>query len=353
MDTNLLKELSNADSIASNESETRNILHNHMKQYSNNVFTDNLGSIIFEKKGTAENPKIMIAAHMDEVGFKVRAITKQGQIIVKTIGGVKPLAKFMQTVRITTNTGKKIKGYLQSTYTQELPAKEIPGQTYIDIGATSDKEARQLGIEEGNMVCYDSQFTHLNKQNAVMGKAFDDRLGCYIMAKILENLQKTNHPNTVYFAATSSEEVGTRGAKTATAKIKPDLAFAIDCCCYKDEFDRGHNNARQIGKGMILILSDRGLEPNPELVSIVKKAAAKLKKNLQRDMFDRGGTDASSIHLTGEGVPSVVTCIPLRYGHCSNSIASMDDINDTIEIYTEIIKQLNKNCVDKCKFNIY
>lgn len=337
MDVSLLEKLSNADALAGCENEVRDIMHKNLKGLCDEVSCDNIGSVIFMKKGSSDGPKIMVAAHMDEVGFKVRTITEEGLIIVKVLGAVKQLAKFHQNVRITTNSGKKVSGVLHSTYTEEEDIKNIPGKTYVDVGADSAQEVEKMGIEIGNIVCFDSQFEKLEKKNLIKGKAFDDRIGCYVLARVLENLKDKKHSNTVYFCGTSSEEVGTRGAQTCTSMINPDIALVVDACCYKDEFDRSAVNVRQLGKGMILTHSDRGLEPNQKLLNLVKKCAKKLNKNLQLDMFDRGSTDGLKIHLNGKGVPTQVCCVPLRYGHCAQSIANVQDIEDAIEIFTELI----------------
>lgn len=334
-----LGKLSNADALAGQEAEVRNLMHQKMKG-ADDVSCDNLGSLICKLDGTKPGPKIMFAAHMDEVGFIVRYVAEGGQIFVKPMGAVLPLAKFMQAVRITNSKGEKIKGYLYSTYTEDKPNTEIPGETYVDVGAKTAKEVEALGIEIGNIVCFDSQFSQIGK-NVVMGKGFDDRIGCYILTRVFENLKKAKHPNTVYFTATSSEEVGTRGAQTSALKINPDVAFVVDCCCYKDEFDRSAKNKRQIGNGMILTHSDIGQEFNQELLKFIKSIAKKLNKNLQLDMFARGATDGMKIHLNGEGVPTAVCCVPLRYGHCSYSLAYKKDIEDTIAILTEVFKNLD------------
>lgn len=348
MELSFLESLSNADSVAGSESEVRNLMNSKLNSFCDEVFCDNLGSIIFKKQGLSLGPKIMFAAHMDEVGFKVKNIADGGQLIVKTIGKVKPFAKFMQTVRVSTFNGKKIKGFLHSTYTEDQSNENIPGTTYVDVGASSSKEVEKLGIEIGNIVCFDTKFDKIDNSK-ICGKAFDDRIGCYIIASVLEKLLKKKHPNTIYFTATSSEEVGCRGAQTASSLIKPDIAFIIDASCYKDEFDTGYLNTRQIGKGITLIHSDRCMEANQELLNLFKNTAKKLNKNLQLDMFETGSTDGAKIMLQGAGVPTQVCCVPLRYGHCSASIANINDIYDAIEIFSDILLSLDDKFVDKCK----
>lgn len=340
MNIDFLKKLSNADGIASNEQEVRDVLVEELKDYADEITCDNLGSIIF-KKGN-KGPKIMLCAHMDEVGFIVRSVSDMGQVMLMHVGGVKPLAQFMQKVRITTEDGKKINGIIQASY-DNGSAKKV----YVDLGAQTAQEVYDLGIQVGDMVTYTTEFEQFDLPNTVAGKAFDDRLGCYIMGEVLKRLQDIDHPNTVYMVGTSSEEVGIRGAKTAVYKVNPDVVFPIDVACFNDEFVRNHTNQRQIGKGMMLTNFDRTLAPNRTLIRYIKDTANTLHKPLQLDMFNAGGTDGGEAHKSRDGKPTAVSCLPVRYGHCAYSIANLQDIEDAIEIFTEIIKNFDEEAYRK------
>ncbi len=334
MNLEFLKRLSNADGIASNEQEVRDVLVEELKDYADEIFCDNLGSIVF-KKGN-QGPKIMICAHMDEVGFIVRSISAMGQIMLMHVGGVKPLAQFMQKVRITTENGKKVSGIIQATYDQGSATK-----VYVDVGAETAEDVYKLGIQVGDMVTYTTEFEEFDIPDIVAGKAFDDRLGCFIMGEVLKRLKDIDHPNTVYMVGTSSEEVGIRGAKTAVYKVNPDVVFPIDVACFNDEFVRNHTNQRQIGKGMMVTNFDRTLAPNRTLIRLIKDTANTLHKPLQLDMFNGGGTDGGEAHKSRDGKPTAVSCLPVRYGHCAYSIAHLQDIQDAIEIFTEIIRNFD------------
>lgn len=340
MNIDFLKKLSNADGIASNEQEVRDVLVEELKDYADEITCDNLGSIIF-KKGN-KGPKIMLCAHMDEVGFIVRSVSNMGQVMLMHVGGVKPLAQFMQKVRITTEDGKKINGIIQASYDNGSATK-----VYVDLGAQTAQEVYDLGIQVGDMVTYTTEFEQFDLPNTVAGKAFDDRLGCYIMGEVLKRLQDIDHPNTVYMVGTSSEEVGIRGAKTAVYKVNPDVVFPIDVACFNDEFVRNHTNQRQIGKGMMLTNFDRTLAPNRTLIRYIKDTANTLNKPLQLDMFNAGGTDGGEAHKSRDGKPTAVSCLPVRYGHCAYSIANLQDIEDAIEIFTEIIKNFDEEAYRK------
>ncbi len=336
MSIDFLRKLSNADAIASNEQAVRDVMLEELRPYADEVDCDGLGSIIFKKEGDANGPKIMLCAHIDEVGFMVRSVSDMGQVMLITVGGVKPLAQFMQRVRITTSEGKKIHGIIQSTY-DDGKATNV----YVDLGVTTAQEVFDMGIEVGDMVTYTTEFETFENEDIYCGKAFDDRLGCYIMGEVLKRLKDENHPNTVYMVGTSSEEVGIRGAKTAAYKVNPDVVFPIDVACFNNEFVRNHTNKRQIGKGMMITNFDRTLAPNRKMIQIIKDAAKKLNIPVQLDMFNAGGTDGGEAHKINEGKPTAVSCIPVRYGHCAFSLVNKKDVENAIEIFVEIIKNFD------------
>ena len=344
MNLEFLKRLSEADGIASNEGEVRKVLLDELKDYSDNIVCDGLGSIIFSKESSDKAPKIMICAHMDEVGFIVRSISKDGMIHLMTVGGVKPLAQHLQRVRITTEDGKKIPAIINGTYKDE-----VTENLYADIGAYTEEEVYNLGIQVGDMVTYATEFEEFDLPNRFVGKAFDDRLGCFVMGEVLKNLEGKNLSSNIYFAATSSEEVGIRGAKTAAQLINPDVVFVIDVACNRNEFVRDHTNKKQIDKGVMLMHFDRTLAPNKKMIKYVKNTANKINIPLQHDMFKSGGTDGGEAHKVNEGKPTVVTCLPVRYGHCAFSIVSPIDLNSMISLYTELILDFNSEKYNEIK----
>lgn len=340
MNIDFLRKLSNADSIAGNEGEVRNVLLDELKDFSDEVSYDGLGSVIFKKTGIKDGPKIMLCAHMDEVGFMVRSISDMGHVMLITVGGVKPLAQFMQRVRITTFEGKKIHGIIQGIY-EDGKATKI----YVDLGLENRQEVIDLGIDVGDMVTFTSEFEEFDGENIYCGKAFDDRLGLYVIGEVLKRVK--NHPNTIYMVGTSSEEIGLKGAETSTYRVNPDVVFPIDVACFSDEFIRDHTNNRQIGKGMMLTHFDNTLSPNRYLIHLIKDSAKKLNKNLQLDMFNRGGTDGGESHKSRGGKPTAVSCLPVRYGHCAYSIVNKKDLEDAIDIFTYIIEHFDNETYEK------
>ena len=337
MNSQLLMKLSNADAIASCENEVRDILYQELYKYSDEVFCDQLGSLIFHKKGKGSNPlKIMFCAHMDEVGFMVRHISDIGFIYLISVGGVLDKSKEMQMVTITTATGKKINGLLNVTKDSDGHVKD----QYVDIGVDSSEEVRQQGIEIGNMVCFDSTARQI-QEKVFAGKAMDDRSGCYVLAEVLKKMSQDVN-NDLYFAMTSSEEVGTRGGKTATYMVDPDIVFAVDVA-NNPELVKNYTNHRLLGKGPMIVHYDKTMSPNLKLLRYVKNIADQNGIIYQCDMFSGGGTDAAQAHLIGAGKLALVLGIPLRYCHSCYSFVHSDDLENLIELVYQLSQQLSKD----------
>lgn len=292
MDLSLLKALSEADAIASSEQEVRQILLEEADRLQKEVRFDGLGSVLI-RLNESTGPKVMICAHMDEVGFMVR---------------------------ITTREECKIPGLLDG----DRQGNDVSTMR-VDIGARSYDEVMQVGIRPGDRVTFDTTFQVLPHQR-VMGKAFDDRLGCYLLVTLLRELHDAELPAEVWLVASSSEEVGLRGGQTATRAVSPDVAIVLDTACWAKNFDYGAANHRQIGNGPMLVLSDKSLIAPPKLTAWIETVAAEIGVPLQADMFSNGGTDGGAMHLTGTGVPTVVMGPATRHGHCAASIADCRDI---------------------------
>lgn len=336
MNSELLKELSNADSIASNEDEVRNILYRELKEYSDEILFDGLGSIIFHKKGKSENPlKIMFSGHMDEVGFMVRHISDIGFIELIALGGVLDKSKEMQMVRITTSDGRKVEGLLNVTKDGDGKVKTM----YVDIGVDTKDEVKALGIDVGDMVCFASYARQI-QDKVYAGKAMDDRTGCYVITEAMKCM-KEDTENDIYFVGTSSEEVGVRGGKTATHMINPDIMFAIDVA-NNPELVKNYTNHRLIGKGPMIVHYDKTMSPNRKLLAYVKNIANENAIPYQSDMFSGGGTDAGNAHLENGGRLALVLGVPLRYCHASYSFVHSDDLDNMVKLVTLLANHISR-----------
>jgi len=339
MDIQLLKKLSNADAIASNENEVRGIIKTELKEYRDSFKYDGLGSLIITKKCKKKDAAtIMFAAHMDEVGFMVRYISDIGFAFLIPIGGVEDRAKSMQLVRVTTKKGDKIEGLLNCTKDSEGKVNQI----YVDFGFNSREEVINSGIDVGDMVCFATNLRLLKSKNIIAGKALDDRVGCYSLIKAMQALVSVDLEVNIVAAFTSSEEVGTRGGKLVSKIVDPDLFFAIDVAKYP-ELDRGYKNTRKLGHGVMLEFFDKTMVPNPRLLAYLMEIAKDFGIDYQKDMFKGGGTDAGCAHLENGGTISAVLGLPLRYCHDPYSLANMNDLNSM----SKLIKQIVLNFSDE------
>lgn len=326
-----LKQLCECNAVASREDEMRALLYKHLKNSVDEILTDNIGSIVFHKKGSG--PKLMLCAHMDEVGFLIQHISENGMLFVTPLGGVQPLTQYMQKVYVITSDNQKYTGILMCEKVDEKGVHNA----YVDMGYFSKEQAEQANIQIGDMVCFATKAEML-QDTIVAAKALDDRAGCYVISETLLALEDETLHCDLFIAFTSSEEVGLRGAKTVSELVKPDMCIAVDIGSTKDVHSNGFKNHRQLGKGPMLLHYDKGCIPTQKITSYIKQTAKKISIPLQQDMFLGGGTDIDSVYLYKQGVPGAVLGIPLHYAHGAYSMAHIEDINYTVKLCVEIAK---------------
>ena len=230
MNKEFLKELCEAPAVASNEGRVRDVLRKYCGSVAPKPVYDGLGSMIFTQEG--EGPSVMLAAHMDEVGFLVRSVSSQGMLMVLPVGSVRTFSRFMQEVVVTTSDGRSYRGILNAEY--DNGKKEATG-LYVDLGQDSAREIAEMGIRPGDMVTFASEF-HEYENGRFAARALDDRAGCFCMGELMKRMAGKAHKNRLSYAFTSSEEVGTRGAKTAARVVEPDVCFVLDVACNGSEF---------------------------------------------------------------------------------------------------------------------
>lgn len=341
MDFELLRQLSNADAIASNENEVRELLKHELVQYQETFQFDGLGSLMVTKKSQQKDaPTIMFAAHMDEVGFMIRYISDIGMAYLTTVGGVENRAKSMQLVRATTRSGDKIEGLLN---VKKDSHGEIQ-QMYVDFGFDSRTELIASGLDIGNMVCFASDCRSLAPSEIVAGKAMDDRAGCFALVQAMKDLVDIELAVNVVAAFTSSEEVGTRGGRLTTQIINPDIFFAIDVA-KNPELDRSFMNTRKLGAGPMVEFYDKTMVPNPKLIRLVCDVADEESLSYQKDMFKGGGTDAGTAHLEHGGIPACVLGLPLRYCHDPYSLVNKNDLMNMNKLIQTLSKSISSDVI--------
>ena len=341
MEVGLLSALSNADALAGDEEEVRNIIREVFKGLDYVEKTDGLGSIVYSTNHQNAKYSVMFCAHMDEVGFMVRTIDDLGLIHLMKVGGVQVYGQCYQHVRVTTRDRLKIPGLTFAQYKNEAVERVC-----CDVGASSKEEVENLGISIGDMVTFDTEFKAYSAKNIYAGKAMDNRLACYILCQLAKKFSEETLPINVHFAFTSSEEVGIRGAKTATQLINPDIVYVIDVATAPSQLIRDHTNKRQMGKGPLVTLFDRTLSPNRKMANHFRDLAKSLSIPLQVDMFNTGGTDGGEAHKVNEGKPTLVTILPVRYGHCTASLVNCNDIQLMEDLYSELLRRTTPDLIE-------
>ncbi|MGE7216138.1 M42 family metallopeptidase [Priestia koreensis] len=358
LDTTLtmLKELTDAKGIPGNEREPREVMKRYIEPFADEITTDGLGSLIAKKVGQENGPKIMVAGHLDEVGFMITQIDDKGFLRFQTVGGWWSQVMLAQRVTIVTAKGD-VTGIIGSKPPHILPpeARKKPvdiKDMFIDIGASSREEAMEFGVRPGDQVVPYFEFTVMNNEKMLLAKAWDNRIGCAIAIDVLKNLKDEAHPNIVYGVGTVQEEVGLRGAKTSANLIQPDIAFGVDVGIAGDTPGISSKEAAsKMGDGPQIILYDASMVSHKGLRDLVTNTADELNIPYQFDAIAGGGTDSGSIHLSANGVPALSITIATRYIHSHAAMLHRDDYENAVKLITEVIKSLDAETVQNLTFN--
>ena len=344
----LLKELTEASGIPGYETEIRSIIHRYFQPLGQ-ITHDKLGSLVCQKTGDATEPKVMLAAHMDEIGLMVSHITENGFVKFIPVGGWWDHVLLAQRMAIKTNKGDVI-GVIGAkpphVLTDEERKKLVEKKDmYLDIGATSQKEAEETGVRVGDPIIPVSQFTIMANGRSYLSKALDDRVGCAVTIATMQKLAKTGHPNTVFGVATVQEEVGLRGATTSVDMVNPDVAIILEDGITGDVPGIKYEDMpTKLGSGPILTLFDESMIPNLKLRDFIIDTARKHQIPLQTHAGGwKGSTDGAVIHKHRSGVPTVLLGIPVRHCHSHAGIMHRSDFDQTVELLTSVIRELDKN----------
>jgi endoglucanase len=339
-----LEKLSNASGVAGREDEVKDLMKKFLKPYVDEIHEDKLGNVIAIKKGKKDSPKVMFAAHMDEIGLLVKTISKEGFLQFTKIGGIDDRILLAQKVIVYTEKGPLygIIGSKPPHIQKEEERKKVLAydELFIDVGAENEVEARRMGVKIGDPVGFDIKFAKIGR-NTVIGKAFDDRAGCAVMVEAVKHLEKTEC--TVYAVGTVQEEVGLRGAATAAFGIYPDIGIAIDVTIAGDTPGVKESEAPvKLKKGPSLTVADYGLITHPKVLRLLIDAAEENKIAYQLETGLAGSTDAARISLTREGVPSGTVSIPTRYIHNPTSLLNLKDAEDSAKLAVAAVRKIPK-----------
>ena len=350
----MFKTLTELPGAPGNEHAVRKYMRAELEKYSDEIVQDNLGGIFGVKKGPEDGPRILVAGHMDEVGFMVSSITDNGMIRFQPLGGWWSQVLLAQRVEIITDNGPvigvigSIPPHLLSDEVRNKPM-DIKNML-IDIGADNKEDAKKIGIRPGQQIVPICPFTPMANDKKILAKAWDNRYGCGLAIELLKEVHGKSLPNTLYSGANVLEEVGLRGAAASATMIDPDLFFALDASPANDA-SGDKNEFGQLGKGTLLRIMDRSMVTHRGMREFILDTAETHHIPYQY-FISQGGTDAGRVHTSNEGVPSAVIGICSRYIHTAASMIHTDDYAAAKELLVKLVTTCDKSTLETIKNNV-
>ena len=341
----LFRTLTELPGAPGNEHAVRDFMKRELAEYSDEIIQDRLGGVFGVRRG--KGPKVLVAGHMDEVAFMVTQITDNGMIRFQPLGGWWSQVLLSQRVEILTEETSII-GVIGSIPPHNLTASDRAKpmkieNMLIDVGADNREDAKQMGIKPGLSILPVSPFTPMANSKKIMAKAWDNRYGCGLAIELLKEVQNEQLPNELYAGATVQEEVGLRGAKTAANMIQPDIFYALDASPAND-MSGSKKEFGQLGEGALLRIFDRSMITHKGMREFVLQTAED--NHIPYQYFvSQGGTDAGSVHISNQGVPSAVIGICSRYIHTHASIIHVDDYAAAKELLVKLVKSTDASTV--------
>ena len=349
----LLQRLADAPGPSGAEEPVRALMLPEMKQFATApIRFDGIGSVIAGQGSSG--PRIMVDAHMDELGGIVRRITPQGFLSMQMLGGWLDQALVDQRWIILGSKGP-VHAVTGIRDIHVLPAEDrtkvFPREgIFLDVGAHDAAEAAALGLSPGDPVVPDAPFLALGSTGNYLGKAWDDRIGCAVLLEAMRRTAALPHPNQIFFVATVQEEVGLRGARTAATLVKPDIGIALEGGITGDvPGDRPEETQARLGGGPGLFLYDSSTIASRKLVALVKQTAAAKSLPLQLDLVQGYGDDSAEMQTTNTGAPTVNLVVPVRYTHSHNGIVNRHDFDQTVDLLVALLQSLDAKTVDQLR----
>ena len=326
----LLLKLMDISGVSGNEESVRDFIAKEIEKHVDEVRTDKLGNLIAVKKGKL--PKVMLAAHMDEVGLMVKKIEENGNIRCAGIGEVKANSLVGKKVKINANSNFII-GIIKQKKSKKISVKDIFIKTKF-----SRKELLKNGVEIGSYISFEN-YSNI-KKGFIEGKAMDNRIGCFTLIELAKRFKK--YKNEIYFVFTVQEEIGLYGAKTSAFEIQPDWAITVDVTEANKDISKSET---LVGKGPFITIKNADFIGNKCINNWIRDIAKKKKIQLQYNVSDTETTDATNISLSRGGVPSSVIGTAVENLHTAKGRASVRDINDLIDVLYELMKNPPKVCL--------
>lgn len=349
---NYIKTMCEVIGPSGREHDVKGIVVEFVKDFADKVWVDALGNVVAFKRGRGGGSRLMIAAHMDEIGLFVSHIDENGFLRVQPIGGIQERSLAFQRVLIKTRDGRVYRGVIglkPPHAAKPEESRQIPElrELFVDVGASSRDEVKNMGIDVGDVVVFDRDVTRLTTSR-ITGKAFDDRVGLVVALKAFQLVE--NNEVDVYIVATVQEEVGLKGARTAAFAINPHIGLAIDVTVANDVPGVAqHEWCTALGKGPAIKISDgrgaSGIIVHKEIVDKLIEVAKKLGIPYQLEVLPGGTTDASVIQLNREGVPTGVVSIPTRYLHSAVEMVDLNDVVNAIKLVKGFMESITSDWV--------
>ncbi len=348
----LLRELSDAAGPPGFEEPVRKVMVDRMKPFAASIQFDGMGSII-AKQGT-NGPRVMVDAHMDELGGMIRRITPTGYLSMQMLGGWLDQALVDQRWTIIGSKGP-VHAVMGIRDVHVVPAEErtrvfARDGLFLDVGAHTADEVRAMGVEEGDPVVPDSPFMILNGTDNYLGKAWDDRVGCAVIVEAMRRMAQAPHASQIFYAITTQEEIGLRGAHTAADFVKPDIGIALEAGVVGDTpGTHPEESQAKLGAGPGIFLFDTSELPNRKFVQYVKDTARAKSIHLQLDLVAGYGDDSAEIQKSNAGVPTVNLIVPTRYTHAHNGIINRKDFDGMVNLLVAMLEGLDAQKVEQIR----
>ncbi|HEY8391447.1 MAG TPA: M42 family metallopeptidase [Capillibacterium sp.] len=333
----LLKELSELNGVSSNETAVRHFIRDRLQGKVETLHTDRLGNLIASQGQTKKGPKVMLSAHMDEVGLMVVGIETNGLLKIKTVGGIDERVLLSKRVLVGP---QQIPGVIgaKPIHLQEREERQKPvplSALFVDIGAT-DRSDAEKAVKIGDLIAFDTKAACFG-DGLFKGKALDDRAGCAVLLNLIEN----RYDLPLYYAFTVQEEVGLRGATVAAYGINPDLALVVETTSAGDVPPlKKHQASTRLGHGPAISFMDRTLIVQPKLVEALVAVAESAGIPYQFRQTTTGGTEGGAINQTRTGIPAAVISIPCRYIHSPVGVLNLNDFAATIKLVDAVLKNI-------------
>jgi tetrahedral aminopeptidase len=323
---NLIQKFTEVIAPSGFEDAVRDLIHAEVRQYADSLSVDSMGNLIVVKgKKAAHGMKIMLAAHMDEIGIMATHIDEKGFVRFTTLGGVRPNTLMGGRVKFIDGTQGVI-----GMEKMERPSDMAPiERLFVDVGATSRADCP---VSVGDPAGFVRPFMEVGHR--LVAKSMDDRIACVVLVEALRKVKET--PHELCFVFSTQEEVGLRGATAAAYGLDPDLAISVDVTATGDT-PKGTKMEVSLGKGPGIKVRDGGMLSDPRLVRLMTESAARIKLPYQMEVLEGGTTDARAMQLTRAGVPSGCISIPCRYIHSPSEMVDYSDVQNAVRLLVEII----------------